>query len=212
MAELARGKLLKKVSAADAQRQQAAPIPGAGIKSGKLSFRSELANRMVRKNKSILRRETTEDGVDGVDGGDLATLGEDDEDEEEYEDEDEGTGTVYALPPAALQRSNAPAPVALPAPTLEPQMPRDPGQPPTWKRNIVARKAIAAQADTVDAAADDEDDFKGEPAWKQNLLRAKAKKERENNAPALKRQQEEDARLQKLAAMPPWMRALAEKT
>ena len=219
MAELAKKRQLKKVSAAEVQRQQAAPVPAAGIKKkgGKLSFRSELANRMQRKQQSIVRKGSGDAGG-AADAQGLEALGEADEGQGEDE---EGADAC-----ASNQRASAPSFPSCPAPGQPPGQQRasapalpspptkDPGQAPTWKRNIIARKAITAHAEEpADGEAEVEDDprWKGEPAWKVNLLREKARKERESNAPLARQEEEERAKAEKLAAMPAWMRALAEK-
>ena len=196
-----------------------ASIKFGGIKKkgGKLSFRSELANRMQRKQQSIVRKGSGDAGG-AADAQGLEALGEADEGQGEDE---EGADAC-----ASNQRASAPSFPSCPAPGQPPGQQRasapalpspptkDPGQAPTWKRNIIARKAITAHAEEpADGEAEVEDDprWKGEPAWKVNLLRERARKERESNAPLARQEEEERAKAEKLAAMPAWMRALAEK-
>ena len=49
------------------------------------------------------------------------------------------------------------------------------------------------------------------PAWKVNVLRQKALKAKVSSAPDRARAKKAAAKEAKLAAMPPWMRSLAEK-
>ena len=51
----------------------------------------------------------------------------------------------------------------------------------------------------------------GLPAWKRELLKAKAAKEHAANAPARRQSQADAEKQAKLAAMPAWKRALLEK-
>jgi len=197
LAGIQQGVALKK--AGDRAAPEAlAPPPGRG---GKASFRTELKNRMARKQKSIMKREQS-GGSSGGDAG-LDAMAEEDEDEDEGDEGNDGASATASVDATTVQ-ARAPAapiapPIARPAVPMAVAVPVAPplaaGGAPAWKQQIARQNQASKVASELDSKKKaDEAKWDGVPAWKRKVLEEKAAKQAMKDAPKLEAERREAER------------------
>jgi len=150
-------------------------IKTAPANAGKPSFRSELRNRMQKKQQSILRREQT--GANGP-AAVMDALGEEEEEEEKEEEPVALVQQQKNLSESRAPVQNKPQSTPLKSSAVAPPIEATPVNPdlPEWKRKLLEDKAkkqaalMAPQLEKERLELERRERIANMPTWKRNLV------------------------------------------